>query len=203
MKSIFRAILLGAALIIPGFGQLALNTSAITSTTATLRWNKSTDQDVKGYRLHCGLISGGHYSRLVDVGNITTYTLSNLIPGKTYYCIVTTYSASHKEGPASNEISFTVSKSITPAITSSTVAIAWDRSPGRDVKGYRLHYGTASRRYSSIIDVGNVTPSKVSNLPSGKTYYCVVTSYDKAGRESPASNEISFTVSPPALNKRN
>jgi hypothetical protein len=46
VKSIFRAILLGAALIIQGFGQPALNTSAITSTTATLRWNKSTDQDV-------------------------------------------------------------------------------------------------------------------------------------------------------------
>ena len=201
MKSIFWAILLGAALIIPSFGQLELNTSAITSSTATLRWNKSTDRDVKGYRLHCGLISGGRYSRFVDVGNVTTYTLSNLIPGKTYYCVVTTYNASGKEGPPSNEISFTISQSITPAITSSIVALAWDRSPGLGVKGYRLHYGTASRSYSSIIDVGNVTTYKISNLRTGKTYYVVVTSYDKAGRESPVSNEISFTVSSPALNK--
>ena len=136
------------------------------------------------------------------MGNATTYTLLNLIPGKKYYCIVTTYSASRKEGPASNEISFTVSKSITPAITSSTIALAWDKSPGRDVKGYRLHYGTASRTYSSIIDVGNVTTYKISNLTAGKTYYVVVTSYDKAGGESRVSNEISFTVSSPASNKR-
>jgi Fibronectin type III domain len=202
VKSIFRAILVGAALIIPSFGQFALNTSGITSTTATLRWNKSTDRDVKGYRLHCGLTAGGHYSRFVDVGNATTYTLSNLIPGKKYYCVVTAYNALGKETPPSNEISFTVSPAIAPAITSSSVALAWDRSPGRGVKGYRLHYGTASRRYSSIIDVGNVTTYKISNLPAGKTYYFVVTSYDKAGRESPASNEISFTVSPRALNKR-
>ena len=201
MKSIFWAILLGATLIIPSFGQLVLKTSGITSTTATLKWNKSTDRDVKGYRLHCGLISGGHYSRFLDVGNVTTYTLSNLIPRKTYYCVVTTYNASRKEGPPSNEISFTASQSIAPAITSSTVALAWDRSPGRGVKGYRLHYGTASRSYSSIIDVGNVTTYKISNLRTGKTYYVVVTSYDKAGRESPVSNEISFTVSSPALNK--
>ena len=70
------------------------------------------------------------------------------------------------------------------------------------MKGYRLHYGPASRKYSSIIDVGNVTTYKISNLTTGKTYYVAVTSYDKAGRESPVSNEISFTVSPPALNKR-
>jgi fibronectin type 3 domain-containing protein len=202
VKSIFWAILLGVALIIPSFGQLTLNTSAITPTTAILSWSKSTDRDVKGYRLHCGLTSGGNYTRFVDVGNATTYTLSNLIPGKKYYCVVTAYNGSGKESPPSNEISFTFSRSIAPAITSSTVALAWDRSPSRGVKGYRLHYGTASRRYSNVIDVGNVTTYKISNLTSGKAYYFVVTSYDKAGRESPASNEISFTVSPPALNKR-
>ena len=76
------------------------------------------------------------------MGNVTTYALSNLIPGKTYYCLVTTYDASGKEGPPSNEISFTVSQSITAAITSSIVALAWDRSPGLGVNGYRLHYGT-------------------------------------------------------------
>jgi fibronectin type 3 domain-containing protein len=202
VKSIFWAILLGVASNTPSFGQFALNTSAITSTAATLRWNKSTDQDVKGYRLHCGLTPGGKYSRFVDVGNATTYTLSNLIPGKKYYCVVTSYNRSGKESPPSNEISFTVSPAIAPAITSSTVALAWDRSPSRGVKGYRLHYGTASRGYSSIIDVGNVTTYKISNLTAGKTYYVVVTSYDKAGRESPVSNEISFTVSSPASNKR-
>lgn len=202
MKSTFWAILLGAALIVPSFGQFALTTSAMTSTTATLRWNKSADRDVKGYRIHCGLTSGGNYSRFVDAGNATTYTLSNLIPGKKYYCVVRAYNASGKESPPSNEISFTVSPAIAPAITSSTVALAWDRSPSRSVKGYRLHYGPASRKYSSIIDVGNVTTYKISNLTTGKTYYVAVTSYDKAGRESPVSNEISFTVSPPALNKR-
>ena len=136
------------------------------------------------------------------MGNATTYTLLNLIPGKKYYCIVTSYNGSGKESSPSNEISFTASPGIAPAITSSAVALAWDKSPGRGVKGYRLHYGTASRTYSSIIDVGNVTTYKISNLTAGKTYYVVVTSYYKAGMESPVSNEISFTVSSPASNKR-
>jgi len=61
---------------------------------------------------------------------------------------------------------------------------------------------TSGRNYSRIIDVGKVTTYKISNLIPGKTYYCTVTAYDAAGRESPASNEISFTVSPSALKKR-
>jgi hypothetical protein len=89
-----------------------------------------------------------------------------------------------------------------PAITSTSVTVAWDKSLSRDVKGYRLHCGFTSGDYSRIIDVGKVTSYKISNLMPGKTHYCVVTAYDKAGKESPVSNEISFTVSPSALKKR-
>jgi fibronectin type 3 domain-containing protein len=83
-----------------------------------------------------------------------------------------------------------------PTLTSSTVTLRWDKSPGRSVKGYRLHYGTTSgRSYSKIIDVGKVTTYTISNLNAGKTYYVVVTAYNAAGKESPPSNQISFTVS--------
>jgi hypothetical protein len=83
----------------------------ITSSTVTITWNKFPDHRVKGYRLHYGLTSGRNYSTLIDVGNVTAYTFSNLIPGKTYYCIVTAYYASGKESRPSNEISFTTSPS--------------------------------------------------------------------------------------------
>jgi fibronectin type 3 domain-containing protein len=83
-----------------------------------------------------------------------------------------------------------------PTVTSSSATLSWDKSPGRDVKGYRLHYGTSpARRYWRIIDVGKVTKYTISNLIAGKTYYFIVTAYNAAGKESPASNEISFIVS--------
>ena len=109
VKTIFWAILFGAALFVPGFGQGAGNSPAITSTTVTLSWDKSPSRAVKGYRLRCGLNSGGNYSRIIDVGKVTTYKISNLIPGKTYYCVVTAYNTAGRESPVSNEISFTVS----------------------------------------------------------------------------------------------
>jgi hypothetical protein len=74
-------------------------------------WNKSPGSDVKGYRLHYGVATGWDYSKSVDVGNVTTYTFSNLPPGNTYYCVVTAYYAEGEESLPSNEISFSVSKS--------------------------------------------------------------------------------------------
>jgi fibronectin type 3 domain-containing protein len=181
---------------------LALSTSTVTPASVTVTWNKSPDREVKGYRLHCGLTPGRDYSRFVDVGNVTTCTFSDLLPGKTYYCVVTAYNAAGNEGSRSNEISFRVSRSNASATTSSTVTLRWDKSPGRGVKGYRLHYGTTSSRTNwKLVDVGNVTTYTLSGLLPGRTYYCVVTAYNKAGRESPQSNEITFTVSQPNSKK--
>ena len=89
----------------------------------------------------------------------------------------------------------------TPALAPSTVTLSWDKSPSRAVKGYRLHYGTTSKRYTETIEVGNATTYKVSNLIPKKRYYFVVTAYDAKGRESPASNEIPFYVTEPGLKK--
>jgi hypothetical protein len=113
VRNAFRVILLGATLIASSFVQAGgiTNAPALTSSTVTVSWNKSPDRSVRGYRLHCGLTSGRHYSRFVDVGNVTSYTFANLIPGKTYYCVVTAYNASGKESLPSNEISFTTSPS--------------------------------------------------------------------------------------------
>jgi hypothetical protein len=90
----------------------------------------------------------------------------------------------------------------TPAIALSSVTLQWDKSPGRDVKGYRLHYGIASRKYQGTVDVGKRTTCKVSNLVVGKRYYFVVVAYNEKG-ESPPSNECSSVVLPMNLQKHN
>jgi Fibronectin type III domain len=122
VKNIFFAILLGAVLIAPSFVQAGGITKAPTlmSSTVTLSWDKSSDTGVKGYRLHFRPTPGGNCSRLVEVGNATTCTLSDLKRGQTYYCVVTAYNAAGKESPPSNEISFTVSPSTGSSKSAST-----------------------------------------------------------------------------------
>ena len=58
----------------------------------TLAWDASTSSNVGGYRVHYGL-SSGIYPNKVFVGNQTSYTLSGLDSGKTYYIAVTALGA--------------------------------------------------------------------------------------------------------------
>ncbi len=65
-----------------------------------------------------------------------------------------------------------------------------DGTPLTDLAGYKVYYGTTSGGYSSSVDVGNVTSTKVGNLAKNVTYYFAVTAYDTAGNESIYSNEV-------------
>jgi hypothetical protein len=63
----------------------------------------------------------------------------------------------------------------------------------KDLAGYKAYYGTASRTYSQVVDVGNVTTRQINNLTDGLTYYFAVTAYDTLKNESVYSNEVSKT----------
>ena len=79
------AIALGAAFVVLTFG-------GGTSRDITFAWNASTSPNVSGYIVHYGL-SSGIYPNKVFVGNQTSYTLSGLDGGRTYYIAVTALEA--------------------------------------------------------------------------------------------------------------
>jgi hypothetical protein len=85
---------------------------------------------------------------------------------------------------------------------SSTVTLSWeaptensDGSALVNLKGYKVHYGSASKSYSDIIQVANagLTTYVVQNMPAG-TYYFAITAYNGAGQESALSGEVSTQV---------
>jgi fibronectin type III domain protein len=75
-----------------------------------------------------------------------------------------------------------------------SVTLAWDRSSGPNLAGYRIHEGTSSGIYTQVIYVGNVTTATISNLTAGVTYYFAVTAYNTSGVESTYLNEVSFAA---------
>jgi hypothetical protein len=75
--------------------------------TVTLTWDPPPDPTVKGYRLHYGVTSGRNYLHVLNLGKATSCKVSNLVPGKKYYFVVTSYNASGKESLPSNEATFT------------------------------------------------------------------------------------------------
>src|SRR3984893_444977 len=77
------------------------------ATSLTLAWDPSGTSGVAGYRLHYGTSSHG-YSQTSNLGNTTTTTVSNLLPGLTYNFTVTDYNTAGIESIYSNEGPFTV-----------------------------------------------------------------------------------------------
>ena len=86
-------------------GTTSNSTSTTTSnTTAMLTWDANTETDLAGYKIHVGTASGS-YSSTVDVGNVTSHSMTNLTIGTTYYFAVGAYNTAGSESAVSNEVS--------------------------------------------------------------------------------------------------
>lgn len=76
----------------------------VTNTTASLTWNPVTSANLAGYKVYVGTASG-RYGQPLDVGNVTSFVVSNLAIGNTYYFVVTSYNTSGGESLPSTEVS--------------------------------------------------------------------------------------------------
>ena len=65
----------------------------------------------------------------------------------------------------------------------------WNANPEADIAGYKVHYGTASRNYTKMIDAGKQTTCTIPDLVDGNVYYFAATAYDTAGNASAFSGE--------------
>lgn len=72
--------------------------------------------------------------------------------------------------------------------------LAWDPNSESNLAGYKIHYGTASGSYSSVLDVGKSVQYTVAGLTEGKTYHFAVTAYNASGQSSDYSNEVSLSI---------
>ncbi len=90
------------------------HTSSVIASDVTLSWNQPVSNadgsvltDLAGYKVNIGTNSGT-YSQSIDIGDVTSYQLSNLIEGTTYYFAVTSYDHLGNESSYSNEVSKTI-----------------------------------------------------------------------------------------------
>lgn len=88
-------------------GAALLNGAALATPQVTLAWDASPSSSVSGYRLYYG-VSSRNYTNVLDVGDLTTATVSNLVVSTTYYFAVTAYDIAGLESDYSSEISYVV-----------------------------------------------------------------------------------------------
>lgn len=90
---------------------MLLGTPLLHAGSATLSWTAPATNadgtpltDLAGYKIHYGTTSGS-YTQSLSVGNVTTYMLTNLTDGLTYYFVTTAVNTSGGESGFSNQVS--------------------------------------------------------------------------------------------------
>jgi hypothetical protein len=73
------------------------------TSSAILTWDAVTNTPVNGYKVYVGE-APSLYTRTMNVGTVTSSTVSNLTVGRTYYFAVTAYNNAGESVP-SNEVS--------------------------------------------------------------------------------------------------
>ena len=182
--------------------------SAATSVTqSSFNANWSASGSATGYYLD--VATNSSFSSKVtgydnkDVGNVTTYNVTGLNSGTTYYYRVRSYNSNGSSGNSSTQSLTTLPS--TPVATSSTMVHQtsftsnWNSTTG--ATGYRLDVATDNGFTNFVtgynnLDVSNVTTYSVnSNLSANTTYYYRVRAYNGTGT-SGNSNTVNLTTAP-------
>ena len=100
--------------------------------------------------------------------------------------------------------SATAATAVTPATTTtgaSSVSLSWaapteyeDGKVFADLAGYRIMYGVAPGKYTSLVEIAPGTTSYKIRSLAARTYYFSITAYNHEGVESTLSNEVAIAL---------
>jgi fibronectin type 3 domain-containing protein len=203
-RSISRIWILGFEIVVCIIiGVIASNAMAA---QATLAWDPNTESDLAGYKVHYGTASGS-YTVHTDVHNVTTYTVTGLTAGQTYYFAATAYDTSGNESGYSNPVSYAVpgvngapTTPVTPTGLSSALvntAIAFSTSatdPNGDSLQYRYDWG------GGVLSGWGAASQSHSWSAAGQ-YAVKAQARDSLGLESAWSGAKTVTISPNTQNQ--
>jgi len=86
---------------------LFISLSHVIGGSVNLRWEPNPEPNVVGYRVHRGT-SSTTYDWFTDVGLATQTSIDDLVPGETYYFVVTAWNDGGLESGPSNEVLYSV-----------------------------------------------------------------------------------------------
>ena len=177
-------------------------TATVGDTRVTLSWSPPAPKGatVDGYDIYQGTTPGGESGSPVNASLVqgTSYTVTGLTDGTTYYFTVAAVTGAGQHGPSSGEASATpvaatrlgAPTGLTATAGDTRVTLSWSPPPGGGppVAGYRIFRGTSRGGESgSPVNASLVqgTSYTVTGLTDGTTYYFTVTAVTGAGGRGP------------------
>jgi len=171
---------------------------------AKLTWSANTEPDLAGYRVYFGTASRT-YGPSINVGKVTTYTLTGLA-NQTYFFAITAYDTAGNESTFSAEVSkvVTAPDTVVPvissinatSITGSSAVITWGTNEPADTQiqyGTTTAYGSSTTREATLVTVHSQT---LTGLQPGTLYHYRVLSRDASGNLA-TSLDNTFTTAAP------
>jgi hypothetical protein len=86
---------------------MTLSQPATTTASLVLSWTANTETDIAGYKVYVGT-QPGIYNAPISIGNVTSYTVTSLSTGRTYYASITAFDSAGNESLHSAEVSKTL-----------------------------------------------------------------------------------------------
>jgi hypothetical protein len=166
------------------------------------QWRSVKDSDLISYRVYTGL-SSGDYESFMTVTD-TTYTVSGLIEGETYFVAVSSVVENGTESPV---IESSEKISSVPAVPAGLFAepvkmgveLKWDENIELDLAGYKL-YRNSGNGYLQVVSLPfSTTEYTDTEAVAGVENIYYITAYDADGNESSASEEVFAT--PPSFDR--
>lgn len=137
-------------------------------TKIELNWN-APHIEIHRYEVWGTQDLGQPFSFMANVGTNTSYQL--VVTNQAYFYAVKAFNA-----PAE------------PV----TVNLAWDRSIGLYVIGYRIYWRTNDQPFTNFVSVGDVTNATISGLDWGTDFFFAASSYNQWDKEGDLSPEIHY-----------
>lgn len=175
---------------------------SITETSINLAWKENDSSDLQKYMIYYGTASGSYSSNTgTDNAGFSAFTVNGLEPNRRYYFAITAINNDSQESDRTSEaVADTLPDTLAPpAPEISFAGMAGPDSisirirhtvPGlADIKGSRIHWGTAPGVHDNVIELGTETGVTVTGLAQDMTYYFSASAYDHYANESGQSAE--------------
>jgi len=176
--------------------------------SVTLIWEPSGDNGglpISNYIIYYGT-SQGDYTKTINLGNITSYTITGLTNGQRYYFAVSAINGVGESGK-SREVSAvpctlpSAPRNLKGIGGNGKITLSWEapeNDGGSAITGYRIYWGSTSGNYTESKEVGNVLTHTITGLTNGQTYYFAVSAINEAGEGEISMETLALPCSTPS-----